>query len=83
MLSPVLSPASSAPLVSLRLSLPSQRGGGVAVVGPAACMPAPRLRSLSLLLASRASHSLTMSLIFLWCSAAWGGWWDMVGVGMW
>ena len=31
----VLSPASPVPLSSLGLSLPSRRGGGVAVVGPA------------------------------------------------
>ena len=31
----VLSPASPTPLSSLGLSLPSRRGGGVAVVGPA------------------------------------------------
>ena len=64
-------------------------GDGVAVVGPAACAPAP-LVSVPfppacfpcLSFPYRASRFLTVPLVLLWCSAVWGGWRDVVRAGV-
>ena len=79
----VLLLVSPVPLMSLHLSLPFWHGGGMAVMGPAACMPVPLISVLCspacfpcLSFPYHASH---LPVVF----SGMGGWQDVVGAGVW